>query len=245
MTTAAPGAPRRRSASAPPVLRVPEADLSALVARARRLLAQGRRRLLGLAGAPGVGKSTVAARLVAALAGAAVLVPMDGFHLAEAELHRLGRHARKGAPDTFDAAGYVALLRRLRHPAPETVYAPRFDRGLEEPIAGAIPVPPELPLVVTEGNYLLVPAALGRGARAAGRGLVPGAGRAGAAGPVDRPARRPRPLPSGGGRPRPRQRPAQRRVDRHHPPPGRPDRPAHLRPGGGGGAGVSWRAAPG
>ncbi len=159
MTTAAPGAPRRRSASAPPVLRVPEADLSALVARARRLLAQGRRRLLGLAGAPGVGKSTVAARLVAALAGAAVLVPMDGFHLAEAELHRLGRHARKGAPDTFDAAGYVALLRRLRHPAPETVYAPRFDRGLEEPIAGAIPVPPELPLVVTEGNYLLVPAA--------------------------------------------------------------------------------------
>ncbi|WP_399070389.1 nucleoside/nucleotide kinase family protein [Streptomyces stackebrandtii] len=131
-----------------------------LAARARALAEQGsdtrHRRILGLAGAPGAGKSTLAARLVARLDGLAVLVPMDGFHLAQAELERLGRAGRKGAPDTFDAAGYTALLARLRAPEPgTTVYAPAFDRSLEEPIAGAIPVPPEVPLVVTEGNYLL------------------------------------------------------------------------------------------
>lgn len=136
--------------------RIPEGDLTRLVARARALVAAGGRRLLGLTGAPGAGKSTTAEALVRALASDAVLVPMDGFHLAEAELHRLGRHERKGALDTFDAAGYVSLLRRLREPEPTTVWAPRFDRGIEESIAGAIPVEPTVPLVVTEGNYLLV-----------------------------------------------------------------------------------------
>jgi pantothenate kinase len=128
------------------------------------MILPGRRRLLGLTGAPGVGKSTVASAIAAALSPGparrprqdAVLVPMDGFHLAEAELHRLGRHARKGAIDTFDAAGYASLQRRLQNPGEETVYAPRFDRHLEEAIAGAIPVAPEVPLVITEGNYLLV-----------------------------------------------------------------------------------------
>lgn len=100
----------------------------------------------------------MAQRLVDALGPLAALVPMDGFHLAEAQLHRLGRHARKGAPDTFDAAGYVALLRRLRDPDDPTVYAPEFRRDLEEPIAGAIQVPSTVRLVVTEGNYLLLPA---------------------------------------------------------------------------------------
>ncbi|MGK5679778.1 nucleoside/nucleotide kinase family protein [Actinoplanes sp. URMC 104] len=133
----------------------PAVPFDHLVARARRL-ATGPRRLLGLVGAPGAGKSTLAAQLVDALAPAAVLVPMDGFHLAGAELDRLGRRDRKGAPDTFDAAGYVALLTRLRHPGPDVVYAPTFDRRLEEPIAGAIPAPPTVPLVVTEGNYLLL-----------------------------------------------------------------------------------------
>ncbi|MFE6224554.1 nucleoside/nucleotide kinase family protein [Streptomyces sp. NPDC057854] len=128
-----------------------------LVARARRLASDGPgRRLLGLAGPPGAGKSTLAARLVERLDGLAVLVPMDGFHLAGAELERLGRTGRKGAPDTFDAAGYAALLARLRAPEPGTVvYAPAFDRTLEEPVAGSIAVPPDVPLVVTEGNYLL------------------------------------------------------------------------------------------
>ena len=133
----------------------------ALLDRAAGLALGGSRCLLGITGAPGVGKSTVADALVRALGERAVLVPMDGFHLAQTELERLGRADRKGAPDTFDAAGFVAMLGRLRaqRPGPgaagRTVYAPRFDRGLEEPIAGAIPVEAHVPLVVVEGNYLL------------------------------------------------------------------------------------------
>ncbi|MBM7441155.1 nucleoside/nucleotide kinase family protein [Streptomyces sp. HB132] len=134
-----------------------DSDLTALTDRALRLAAGGRRRILGIAGAPGAGKSTLAAQLVEGLQGCAVLVPMDGFHLAGAELERLGRADRKGAPDTFDAAGYAALLRRLRDPGgPDPVYAPAFDRALEEPVAGSVCVPADIPLVVTEGNYLLL-----------------------------------------------------------------------------------------
>jgi len=80
---------------------------------------------------------------------------MDGFHLAQAELKRLGRADRKGAVDTFDGAGFVALLARLRTAEEPVTYAPAFDRDLEEPIAGAIPVPRETRLVIVEGNYLL------------------------------------------------------------------------------------------
>ncbi|POX37579.1 nucleoside/nucleotide kinase family protein [Streptomyces sp. Ru73] len=128
-----------------------------LVARAERLAAAGGRRILGIAGPPGAGKSTLAAYLADALGDRAVLVPMDGYHLADTELRRLDRMGRKGAPDTFDAYGYAALLRRLRDPrAGEIVYAPAFERELEQPLAGALPVPPEVPLVITEGNYLLL-----------------------------------------------------------------------------------------
>jgi pantothenate kinase len=127
-----------------------------LLDRARRLAGTGERRLLGIAGEPGSGKSTLAAWLVEALDGAAVGVPMDGFHLAQAELERLGRADRKGAPDTFDAGGYAALLRRLRVADEDVVYAPEFHRTLEEPVAGSIAIPRDVPLVVTEGNYLLV-----------------------------------------------------------------------------------------
>jgi pantothenate kinase len=123
------------------------------------------RTVLGIAGPPGCGKSTLAARLVGAVAPEAVVVPMDGFHLAQAELERLGSAGRKGAPDTFDAAGYVALLRRLRDPGREVVYAPAFDRDLEEPVAGSIAVRPDLPLVVTEGNYLGLEAGAWAGVR--------------------------------------------------------------------------------
>jgi pantothenate kinase len=134
-----------------------------LVLRARSLAGdRGRRALLGIAGSPGAGKTTLAERLVRELNGAgqpwAAQVPMDGFHLADAELDRLGRRDRKGAPDTFDAAGYAALLHRLREEADggDVVYAPGFERVLEQPLAGAVPVPPEVRLVVTEGNYLLL-----------------------------------------------------------------------------------------
>jgi pantothenate kinase len=120
-------------------------------------LAAGPRRLLGVVGPPGAGKSTLAALMTESLGERAQAVPMDGFHLAHAELERLGRAHRKGAPDTFDAAGYAALLQRLRQQgANETVYAPDFRREIEEPVAGALPVFAHTPLVITEGNYLLL-----------------------------------------------------------------------------------------
>jgi pantothenate kinase len=131
-------------------------DFADLVRRAKSLAESGRRRILGIAGAPGAGKGTVAEKLLSELGSSAVVVPMDGFHLAGTELRRLGRQDRKGAPDTFDAAGYVALLRRLRDPDEHTVYAPQFHREVEESYAAEIPVPPEVPLVITEGNYLLL-----------------------------------------------------------------------------------------
>ncbi|WP_231384047.1 nucleoside/nucleotide kinase family protein [Cellulomonas sp. URHD0024] len=135
---------------------VREMSVDDLVDRARALAGSNRRTLLAITGAPGAGKSTVAAALLRALGDQAVLVGMDGFHLADDELERLGRRERKGAPDTFDVGGYVALLRRLRHQVEPVVYAPRFDRGLEAAIAGAVAVHEDTPLVLTEGNYLLL-----------------------------------------------------------------------------------------
>ncbi|WP_077035278.1 nucleoside/nucleotide kinase family protein [Pelomonas sp. KK5] len=128
--------------------------------RVQRLLADGRRVILGLAGCPGAGKSTLAAALQREFAGVigvkSQVVPMDGFHLANSELQRLGFQARKGALHTFDGAGYVALLRRLRAADEAVVYAPEYRREIEEGVAGAIAVFAETRLVITEGNYLLV-----------------------------------------------------------------------------------------
>lgn len=112
------------------------------------------RTLLGITGSPGAGKSTLAAALVASYD--AVVVPMDGFHLADVELARRGLLDRKGAPETFDPEGYAALLARVRSRA-GLVMAPAFDRELEQPVAGALPIPGEAELVVAEGNYLLLP----------------------------------------------------------------------------------------
>jgi pantothenate kinase len=133
--------------------------MNQLLDRARGLVADGRRAVLGITGAPGAGKTTFAEYLIDALrtAGTPVAhVPMDGFHLADVELDRLGRRASKGAPDTFDAAGYAALLRRLHEDRDELVYAPAFERDLEQPVAGSISVPRAARLVVSEGNYLLL-----------------------------------------------------------------------------------------
>lgn len=137
--------------AAPPLA----SSLEELIERARALARRGPRRLLGITGAPGAGKSHLAAAIARELGADAAVVAMDGFHLANRELVRLGRRERKGAPDTFDAAGYVALLRRLRDGG-ETVYVPCFERELEEPVAATVAVDPAVPLVVTEGNYLLV-----------------------------------------------------------------------------------------
>ncbi len=134
-----------------------DTSLEALYARIDSLAALGERRILGLAGAPGSGKSTLAEQLFAHAPECSVIVPMDGFHLANSELERLGRGGRKGAPDTFDSAGYAALLRRLRaQREDEVVYAPEFRREIEEAIAGAIPVFAHQRVVITEGNYLLL-----------------------------------------------------------------------------------------
>jgi pantothenate kinase len=128
-----------------------------ILQRARALLASGQRKILGIAASPGAGKSTLAESLLQALGAQARVVPMDGFHLANSELQRLGRAGRKGAPDTFDAAGYVNLLRRIQTQQPgETVYTPEYRREFEEGIAGAIAIEADTPLIITEGNYLLL-----------------------------------------------------------------------------------------
>jgi pantothenate kinase len=140
--------------------------LADLADRARGLVDGSRRVILGVTGPPGAGKTTLVEGLLDLLRGTppaglpvddwVAHLPMDGFHLADIELERLGSSQRKGAPDTFDAAGYLSILRRIREDTPGVVYAPAFERTLEQPIAASIPIPGAARLVVTEGNYLLL-----------------------------------------------------------------------------------------
>ena len=130
--------------------------VSALVGRLeRRRGSPGGRQMIGITGAPGAGKSTLAMSLVAQLSVPGVVVPMDGFHLADEVLDQLGRRDRKGAPDTFDAAGFVHLLRRIRFSSDDVTYAPVFHREQEQAIAGALAVSRDHEVIVVEGNYLL------------------------------------------------------------------------------------------
>lgn len=138
-----------------PVTRQLTADVDQLLQRAHGLVRPGRRTLLGITGAPGAGKSTLMAALLAGLGESGAAVPMDGFHLSNEVLQQLGRRDRKGAWDTFDIGGYVSLLQRVRACEEEVIYAPAFDRSRETATAAAIAVPRGAPLVITEGNYLL------------------------------------------------------------------------------------------
>jgi pantothenate kinase len=140
-----------------------------LLDRALRLLDRPGRALLGIAGAPASGKSTLAALLLAELErqrpGEAVGVGMDAFHLGHRVLVRRGQTQIKGAPETFDAVGFLHLMRRIRSET-GTVYAPEFDRDIEDSLAHVVEIGPEVGLVVTEGNYLLLDAAPWDGVRA-------------------------------------------------------------------------------
>lgn len=135
--------------------------LESLAAEAIALGESSPRAVLGIAGSPGAGKSTLVAEVLGRITercgpGWAAHVPMDGFHLADDQLRRLGLLDRKGAPETFDPAGYAHLLERVRTETEADVYVPGFDRVLEQPVAGALVVQPVARLVITEGNYLLL-----------------------------------------------------------------------------------------
>ena len=137
------------------------ANIDLLAREALALVRDRSRAILGIAGSPGAGKSTLVDGLVARIGAAkgadwVAHVPMDGFHLADAQLDRIGARGRKGAPDTFDAAGYAQLLERVKREVDDPVYVPGFDRTLEQPLAAALVVLPSARLVVTEGNYLLL-----------------------------------------------------------------------------------------
>ena len=129
-------------------------SLEEVVSRAKSLM-DGERKIVGLIGKPGAGKSTLSAQLIQQLGDQAATLNMDGYHLSNLALHELGRADRKGAPDTFDALGFTEILKRVKHEVDKNIYFPVFDRAIEESIAAQGVIVPSVKLVITEGNYLL------------------------------------------------------------------------------------------
>lgn len=134
-------------------------ELDALVAMLAER-AEGGRVVAAVAGPPGSGKSTVAERVVEALngraAGMAAVLPMDGYHYDDLHLVPAGLRPRKGAPETFDVGGLYHTLKRIRARDEEFVAVPVFDRDIEIARAGARMIPADVPVIVIEGNYLLM-----------------------------------------------------------------------------------------
>lgn len=132
----------------------------ALVQAAGVLVDGAGRKFIGIAGAPGSGKSTTVERLLDALEldhpGQVAILPMDGFHYDDAVLHQMGRRPWKGAPDTFDVGGLVSVLNRLKNPAETRVAVPVFDRDLEISRGSARIIPDDVKLILVEGNYILL-----------------------------------------------------------------------------------------
>ena len=129
-------------------------SLDEVITRAKSLIT-GERKIVGLIGKPGAGKSTLSAQLIEHLGAQAAILNMDGYHLSNLALRELGRADRKGAPDTFDALGFTAILQRVKNQVDQDIYFPVFDRSIEESIAAQGVITPEIKLVITEGNYLL------------------------------------------------------------------------------------------
>ena len=132
-------------------------SLDEVVDRAESLMTSmsGQRKIVGLIGKPGAGKSTLSAQLIEQLGDQAAILNMDGYHFSNLALRKLGRADRKGAPDTFDALGFTEILKRVKHEVDQNIYFPVFDRSIEESISAQGVITPEIKLVITEGNYLL------------------------------------------------------------------------------------------
>ena len=129
-------------------------SLEEVVTRAKSLMG-GERKIVGVIGKPGAGKSTLSGQLIEQLGDQAAILNMDGYHLSNLALRELGRADRKGAPDTFDALGFTAILQRVKNEVDQNIYFPVFDRSIEESISAQGVITPEVKLVITEGNYLL------------------------------------------------------------------------------------------
>lgn len=142
----------------------PDAALEYLRSEATALMVQPGRRVLGIAGGPGVGKSTIAQRLAAELGAAAAYVPMDGFHMRQAKLEALGTAADKGMPHTFEGAAFAEFLGALKA-ATGDMNGPGYSRKIEDVVEDAFTVLPQTQVLVVEGNYLLLPDAPWDGVR--------------------------------------------------------------------------------